>query len=144
MLTVDANVFVSARVRTEINQFVSDQFLNQIVAAATVTRCPSLVLPETAAAVIRSTGRVSLANAALTQIVNFPYLTLLDLTVERARQASDVAITCRLRGADAVYAAVAQEFGTTLITWDQELLTRGVAAVPIQTPADWLAAHPTI
>ena len=125
MLTIDANVFVSARVRTEANQLVSSQFLNRTVAAATIVWCPSLVLPETAAAIIRSTGRVSLANSALSQIVNFPYLTLLDLSVDRARQASEAAITCRLRGADAVYVAVAQEYSTTLITWDQELLTRG-------------------
>ena len=142
MLTIDANIFVSARMRTEINHFVSDQFLNRIVAAATVIYCPTLILPETAAAIIRSTGRISLANGAMSQIVNFPYLTLIDLTVDRARQAADIAITCRLRGADAVYAAVAQEYGTTLITWDQELLTRGTAAVLTLTPTDWLAANP--
>lgn len=142
MLTVDANIFVSARMRTEINHLVSDQFLNHIVAAATVVRCPALVLPETATAIIRSTRRVSLANGAVSQIVNFPYLTLIDLTADHARQAADIAIACRLRGADAVDAAVAQEFGTTLITWDQELLTRGVAAVPTLTPGNWLTANP--
>lgn len=51
---------------------------------------------------------------------------------------------CRLRGADAVYVAVAQEYGATLIIWDQELLTRGAAAITVVTPADWLAANPTI
>lgn len=142
MLTIDANIFVSARMRTEINHSISDQFLNRVVAAALLIYCPTLVLPETAAAIFRSTGRVSLANGAVSQILNFPYLTLVDLTADRARQAADLAVSCRLRGADAVYAAVAQEFGTTLITWDQELLTRGVAAVPTLTPADWLAANP--
>lgn len=51
---------------------------------------------------------------------------------------------CRLRGADAVYVAVAQEYGATLIIWDQELLMRGAAAITVVTPADWLAANPTI
>ena len=38
-----------------------------------------------------------------------PGIRLVPLTDDRARRAADVAITCRLRGADAVYAAVAQE-----------------------------------
>ena len=118
MLTVDANVFVSARVRAEANHSASDQFLKRIVLFARDVYCPTLVLPETAAAVIRPTGRASLANGALSQILNFPYLTLVELTADRARRAADITITCRLRGADAVYATVAQEYGTTLITWD--------------------------
>jgi len=43
-----------------------------------------------------------------------------------------------------VYVAVAQEYGATLIIWDQELLMRGAAAITVVTPADWLAANPTI
>lgn len=47
-----------------------------------------------------------------------PDIRFIELTADRARRAADITITCRLRGADAVYAAVAQEYGTTLITWD--------------------------
>ena len=43
-----------------------------------------------------------------------------------------------------MYVAVAQEYGTTLITWDVELLTRGALTVPTMTPTDWLATNPTI
>ncbi len=140
MLTIDANIFVSARMRTEINHSVSSGFLDRIVAAATEIYCPTLVLPETAAAVIRSTGRPALAERSLSQIRDFPYMTLVEVTAGCAEWAADIAVACRLRGADAVYAAVAQEYGTTLITWDQELLTRAGAAVAVMTPADWLTA----
>ena len=47
----------------------------------------------------------------------------------------------RLRGADAVYIALAVEFGATVITWDAEMLTRGAGAVSVLTPSDWLASH---
>ena len=49
-----------------------------------------------------------------------------------------------MRGADAVYVAVAEEFGTMLITWDAEMLSRGAQAVAVMTPSDWLAANLTI
>ncbi len=142
MVTIDANVFVSARARSEVNHAASDLFLNRIVKAAVEVRCPTLVLPETAAAITRPGGSVALAQAAVVQIETFPYLSLIELTENRARLSVQTALTCRLRGADAVYVAVAQKFGTTLVTWDAEVLARGTAAVSVMTPTDWLVANP--
>lgn len=144
MLTVDANVFVSAHVRTEAHHADSDQFLNRLVQTAVSLFCPTLVAPETAAAIARSTGDTGLTHAAVSQIDGFPYLSLIALTPDRALLAAAVAVVHRLRGADSVYVAVAQEFGTTLITWDQEMLTRGASTVAVMTPSDWLAANPVI
>ena len=142
MLTIDANVFVSAHVRTRANYSASALFLDRVAFKAVQVHCPTLVLPETAAAVIRATNRPKLTELAAAQIEAFPNLLLEELTANRAHRSADVAVACRLRGADAVYVAVAQEYGTTLITWDQELLTRGATAVSVMTPADWLAANP--
>ncbi len=144
MLTIDANVFVSARVRTEVQHSASDQFLNRLVQSVVTIACPTLIVPEVAAAIARSTRNVNLANAVASQIEVFPYLSLIELTPARARQAASIAVLYRLRGPDAVYVAVAQELGTTLITWDVEVLTRGAQAVTVMTPGDWLAANPTI
>ncbi|MGH2594072.1 MAG: PIN domain-containing protein, partial [Anaerolineae bacterium] len=54
---------------------------------------------------------------------------LVPLDIPLARRAAHIAIAHRLRGADAVYIAVAEAFGATLITWDAEMLQRGPAAV---------------
>ena len=67
---------------------------------------------------------------------------LVGLTTVRARGASHLAATHRLRGADTIYVGVASEFGTTLITWDTEMRVRGAAAVTTMSPADWLANPP--
>jgi predicted nucleic acid-binding protein len=47
----------------------------------------------------------------------------------------DCGTRCLLRGADAIYAATAALTGTTLITWDSELLVRAAGT----TPAVWLS-----
>lgn len=60
---------------------------------------------------------------------------------DRAGQAAELAAVYRLRGADAVYLAVAEEFGTTLVTWDGEMHTRGANVVTAVTPAEWLTAQ---
>ena len=56
------------------------------------------------------------------------------------RQAAELAALHKLRGADSVYVAVAQEFGATLITWDAEMLARAPSIVTVQTPADYATA----
>lgn len=71
-------------------------------------------------------------------------MNLISLDLARVLQAARLAATYRMRGADAVYVAVAQEIGTTLITWDAEMLSRGAQAVAVMTPSDWLAANLTI
>ena len=144
MLTVDANVFVSASTPTEIYHADSDSFLSRIRQSGFFVFCPALVLPETASGIMRPTGDQIAAQKAVIQVETFPNIALVPLTEQRANSAADIAILHRLRGADAVYVAVSQEFGTTLITWDAEMLARGTQAVTVMTPTDWLAANPTI
>jgi len=144
MLTVDANVFVSASSLGDVFHTDSDDFLGRVQRSGRPLYCPSLLLPETASGIIRPTGNTIAAQVAVRSVETFPGMMLVTLTEQRAEQAAQIAISCRLRGADAIYVAVAQEFGTTLITWDAEMLTRGAQAVTVMTPSDWLAANPTI
>jgi predicted nucleic acid-binding protein len=44
----------------------------------------------------------------------------------------------RLRGADAVYLAVARRYGTTLVSRDDEQRTRGAAVASCKTPEEAL------
>ena len=141
MLTIDANVFVSSSSLTDKLNAGSEEFLRRAGQQELQVYCPTLFLPEVASAIIRPTSDINAARITLAGVENFPKINLVPLTEQRAQAAVQISLTCRLRGADAVYAAVAQEFGTTLITWDQELLTRGVAAVPTLTPTGWLAAN---
>ena len=142
MLTIDANVFVSARNRAEPQQDDSDRFLKRLVEIAALSYCPTLVVPETAAGLFRPTRNANLSRTAVAQIVGFPSLTLVPLTEDRARRTAEVVLLHHLRGADAAYVTVAQEFGTILVTWDVELLTRGAQAIPTMTPTEWLTANP--
>lgn len=142
MLTIDANVFVSVSAPAETFHAISVEFLSRVQNAQIPVICPTLVLPETASGIIRPTGNVPAAQLAVTGITNFPNILLLELTQDQASRAVNITATCRLRGADAVYVAVAQKHGTTLITWDAEVLARGTAAASVLSPTDWLAANP--
>ncbi len=116
MLTVDANVFVSAASATEAQHQISRAFFARTFALSISLYCPTILLPEVAAGIARPTGRAEFATRTVDGIRRLPDLSLVLLDESRADLATDAAITCRLRGADAVYIAVAQEYGTTLIT----------------------------
>jgi predicted nucleic acid-binding protein len=142
MLTIDANMFISAASASEADAVVSRTFIRRVSLLSMPLYCPTVLLPEVAAGIARPTGNSILAKQVTDDVARLPSLVCVEPDELRADSAADAAITCRLRGADAVYVAVAHEYGTTLITWDQELLTRGAAAVPVMTPTDWLAANP--
>lgn len=138
--TVDASVFVNAFNPHEEGHAASLQILAAIQERGDPVIVPTLLVPEIAAAVARatedSTGALqyAMATAAL------PQLTLVSLTAAVARQAADLAATHHLRGADAVYVAVARRYGTTIVSRDHEQRTRGAAVVTCQTPEEALKA----
>lgn len=55
-----------------------------------------------------------------------------------AEESARLAAEYRLRGADAVYAAVARRYGTTLVTLDRQRLKRLRHALLVLTPAEAL------
>lgn len=120
--TIDASVFVASARYDEPGYLISREFLRE--AQAYEIYCPSLVLAECAAAIARQTDDPSLAEELVCIIEDLPGINIISLDLPLARKASTIALTNRLRGADAVYAAVAVVFDAILISWDQEMLKR--------------------
>jgi predicted nucleic acid-binding protein len=136
--TVDASVFVSAARDDEENHRTSLRFLRMLEARGAAVVCPTLVIPECSAAIARPTGDPELAAELVNLIVTFPGLQLVPLSAELATAASKMACQHRLRGADAVYAAVAADVQSILVTWDHEMLERCPSAIRTITPGQAL------
>jgi len=132
--TIDASVFVAAARPAETDHAASLQFLEQIQQGQLSTTCPTLLLAECAAAVARATEDEALAEQVIALLEAFPGLTFISLSLDLARRAAEIAVHHRLRGADAVYVAVAERSGSTLVSWDREMLQRGRAIVVTATP----------
>jgi predicted nucleic acid-binding protein len=139
--TIDASVFVNAFNPHEDGHAGSLRILATVQERGDPVIVPTLLIPEVASAVARasddSAGALQFANA----MAALPHLTLVTLTPAMARQAAELAVTHRLRGADAVYLAVARRYGTTLVSRDPEQRTRGSAVTPCQTPEEALAGR---
>lgn len=136
--TIDASVFVASVRLEEEHYIVSREFLQQAQVRVVNVFCPTLVLPECAAAIARPTGDSALAEELITLVENFPNLRLIALESHLARRAAQIAIAHRLKGADAIYVAVAEASNATLITWDDGMLESSLAVVPTMTPLQWM------
>jgi predicted nucleic acid-binding protein len=95
---------------------------------------PVLVLPEISAALSRGQGKPELGLSFVRELRNFPNTTFIDVDESVANLAVDIAANNRLRGSDAVYAAVALRFGTELITLDKEQLDRLPKVLSVRMP----------
>ena len=133
-ITIDASVFVSAFTPTEPAHQASKTFMLNMREQAVPIIVPVLVLPEISAALARGQGKPELGKAFVHELRNFPNTTFIDVDEGVANLAVDVAANNRLRGSDAVYAAVALRFGTELITLDREQLDRLPEVLSVRSP----------
>ena len=59
---------------------------------------------------------------------------ILEVSQAAWRLTANIAAQYLIRGADAVYVALAAELDVPLVTWDHELLTRASVVVDVRTP----------
>jgi predicted nucleic acid-binding protein len=133
-VTIDASVFVSAFSPAEAAHWASKTFMAKIREISAPVIVPALVLPEIAAAISRGQGKPELGIAFALELVNFPNLVLVDVDEGMAKLAAETAAFHRLRGSNAVYAAVAQRFGSLLVTLDSEQSERLKEVLSVSSP----------
>jgi predicted nucleic acid-binding protein len=136
--TLDASVHVSALNPHEAESGASQALLRLVRMRQIPLFCPTLLPVEVAAAIARGRDEADRAMAMAAFVHDWPNQTLVPLDDALADRATELAASQRLRGADAVYAAVAQQYGTTLITLDRQQLERVGSAVRTAGPAEVL------
>lgn len=134
-VTVDASVFVNALSPDEEGSDESAEFITRLRQDGVALLQPTLFITEIAASMARKHESTEIALEVLRDLKKFPNLKLIDLDTDFADFAGEVAANNRLRGSDAVYAAVALRFGTELITLDREQLQRLPKVVAVRSPS---------
>lgn len=136
---LDASVFLNAFLSSEKDSDISKEMLLKLRAAGSPLVAPLLLLPETAAALSRGQNDPGLARSFAETLQHYPHLIWIALDQLLAGQAVNIAAAYRLRGSDAVYAAVAQQFACPLITLDREQHDRAAGLLQTYYPAEVLA-----
>lgn len=133
-MIVDANVWVSSLIAGEPDNHACRRWLESRMATGTRLIIPTLALAEVAGAVARRGGTFLAGQHALDWVLRAPNLQIVPLNQVLGLRAAELAAVYRLRGADAVYAAVADDFELPLVTLDQEVLQRASSIVETIRP----------
>jgi predicted nucleic acid-binding protein len=137
--TVDASVFVNAFQSHEEGHPASRRFLDGLRDSGSPLVVPTLLFTEIAGALARGCDDAAIGRKFAKAVSRLPYLVSVSLDKRLALQAANVAANHRLRGSDAVYAAVAQRFGSLLVSRDKEQLRRLSELVVVRRPEDLIA-----
>ena len=142
MYTLDANIFVRDanphdRAYPDCHALVQRLYILRIAVLV-----PTLVLAEVAGPLSRAFRDPIRARVYVETLRALPNIQLVNIDDGLGQEAADLAGDAYLRGADAIYVAVARRYGTMLVSLDREQRERAAAIVPALTPAEALAGLP--
>lgn len=119
-VTIDTSVWINAFRFSEVGSRESFLFLGKVKQNQEMIFSPTLLLPEIAAVLVRADEKKESIQNVIEKLRALPNQIFIPLEEATTQVAVDLAQTCKLRGADAVFAAVSFRFGSTLITRDRE------------------------
>jgi predicted nucleic acid-binding protein len=130
MPVIDACVWVAAFNSKDVFHQRAKSELAILLQKDLVLYVPGLVFPEVAGSLVRRTDSEIVASKAVS-LMRRMGLEIWEVDEALERESTHCAITLKLRGADAVYVALAKETGEILVTFDQQLAERASKVVEI-------------
>jgi predicted nucleic acid-binding protein len=123
-LTVDSSVIIASLLKKEPRHKEALEIWNAILSGRNVAVMPYSVLVEVVAAIKRRTGSESLAMEVKQELLNIEAISFVILDDKSAVEAADLAAKTGVRGMDALLIQVVKEFGTELISFDEEIMSK--------------------
>jgi predicted nucleic acid-binding protein len=134
MAVIDASVYIALVNTREREHASSWAWFERARATDESIVAPAILLSEVAAALSRGVGDPTLAHRVTQQLARSEVISLVPVTMVMAEHAAEMAADHRIRGCDAVYVALADRLGETLVTLDRQQLERVAALVTIRAP----------
>ena len=134
MIVVDASVWVSSFVAQDEHFATSAAWLRRQIEVGQRFIVPTLLMAEVAGAIRRRTNSESWATQVVQRLTNITLIRWISVDHVLASAAAQLAIDLRLRGADAIYVAVAARFQIPLVSWDREHLERSQPLISAYSP----------
>lgn len=137
-MIIDASIWVASVIETDAHHAISLAFLRRFVTEQQIAVVPLLAWAEIAGAVARRTGDTARGMKVVSVLAAKTWVRGVPLEAALASTSTDLAARLRLRGADAVYVALAATMHAPLLTLDGEMLARARTEVETYTPKHWL------
>jgi predicted nucleic acid-binding protein len=137
-LTIDASVWIAAADATDRFHQPSRELLRKVVADGIAVIQPAFGRTEVSCALARRLRDGAQGQQLTHSLLNRMVTSEIAMDAAFLNSTESIGTSLFLRGADALYAAAAQQSQSPLISWDNEHLQRAGGI----TPTDWLAANP--
>lgn len=131
-LTIDSSVIVASLLEQEREHSRALKTWEDVLTGKAVAIMPYIVLVEVVSAIRRRTGDKALALEVKKELLTVDTLNFTIVDPESASEASDIAIETGLRGMDAVVVQTAKEYGTSLATLDNEMISKAAGIVKVK------------
>lgn len=138
MYCLDASVIVNSIIEKEDYHEHSKNLMLKIKNQNILVVLPEIALPEIASAISKGTGNAELSLQFIKELRRIPNFVFIPVDADISDFASRLAAEKQLRGADAVYVAIASIFNMKLITLDEEQRRKSKDIVKAITPMDEL------
>lgn len=138
MILTDANLWVALHDDRDALHGRSRAFFERVNRDAIPLHAPAILLVEVACSIARRSRSSVTGREVARKLATHPLLSLRPLDDALVERAQECGARWFLRGADAFYAASAEQTGALLVSWDDQLVKRAKG----MTPEDWLAANP--
>ena len=123
-VVVDTSVWISRILTTDINHGAARNWIDPYLLGGGTLVAPMLFVIEVAAAVSRQTKSPGDAHSAVSQLYGLSGLRLVQIDQTIINTATDLAANLGLRGADALFVALATQLNIPLLSFDSEQLQR--------------------
>jgi predicted nucleic acid-binding protein len=137
-MVVDACVWVAAFMSRETHHSQATELVRQLGHLRLKVTLPTLALAEIVGAIARRSDSIEVAPVVRQFLLTQTWIEQSVIDAALGGEAASIAMRHRLRGADAVYVAIAVARRMPLITLDTEVLERARDAAEVLTPEQWL------
>lgn len=138
MYVIDASVHVADARPQEPRHAEARALLSRIAREGWQVILPTVCMAEIAAAISRGAGQPDLARRLVAALRRIPHFEWVAVDERLGELAAELAAEHQIRGYDAVYVALAQQRGATLISLDRQQRERVPQNVIARTPAEEL------
>lgn len=141
MIVVDTSVLIGSLLATDAHFEESSAWGRYWFDRSYDAHFPMLILPELAGVLARSGTPIQRVVAAIAAIVERSTLHLHEQDLINSLLAARVATATGLKGADAVFVALAAWLDLPLVTWDRQQRERGSVFCRTMTPVEAMEVH---
>lgn len=123
-LTIDSSVIVASLLDNEPRHEEAFRIWESVLSGVNSAIMPYSIFVEVVAAVKRRTGSGQLSREVMRELRKIENIAFVDIDSKAAEEAAEIAIRTGTRGMDALVIQVAKDFGSELITFDEEMMEK--------------------